>query len=147
MDYKEFMNKHSDLIGQRVWICDYRHNDIANKPIRHVKPTEVIVVSNDDLPSGKVIYYADIHFKPIGKKGTPLKQIIAPYDNTGYRSFTGTSLNIFLTKDECVEHYLKQCEEIKKEVEKERKRANERFDKMIEEIDEVLNNIKKSVGG
>lgn len=141
MNYKEFMETHADMIGKRVWICDYRFNDIAQKPIRHVKPTEVLIVSNDDLPKNKIVYYSEIHFKPIGKTGKTLKQIIAPYDNTGYRSSTGTSVNIFLSESECVEHYLTQCEMIKKEIEEERKRANRRLDSMIKDIDSTINTL------
>lgn len=138
MDYKTFMDDYKDMIGETVWICDYRFTDISQKPIRHVKPTEAIIVSNDDLPKNKTVYYSTIHFRPIGKKGTPLKQIISPYDNTGFRSFTGTSLNIFLRKEECVNHYVKQCEIVKKEIEKERKRANQRLDEIKEQINDTL---------
>lgn len=141
MDYKEFIKNHKSMIGETVWICDYRHLDISKKPIRHIKPTEALVVSNDELPSNKTVYYSDIHFRPIGNKGTPLKQIIAPFDNTGYRSFTGISLNIFITKEECIEHYLSQCELIKREIEVERIKANERLNKMIIDIEEMINEL------
>lgn len=138
MDYNEFVKNHKNMIGRTVWICDYRFLDISKKPIRHVKPTEVLVVSNDELPSNKTVYYSDIHFKPIGNKGIPLKQIIAPFDNTGYRSFTGTSLNIFITKKECVECYLEQCELVKKEIEIEREKVNKRLDKIEIRIEEMI---------
>lgn len=134
----EFEKNHEDLIGKTVWICDYRFTDIAQKPIRHVKPTEVLVVRNDDLPAGKTIYYADIHFRPIGRNGQPLKKIIAPYDNTGYRFFSGTSVNIFLTEQECVKCYLEQCAVIKKQIKWERKTASERLNKIEFEIDEMI---------
>lgn len=144
MDYVTFIerNKNRDLIGEIVWVCDYRHNDIANKPIRHIKPTEVIIVSNDDLPDNKTVYYSDIHFRPIGKKGQPLKRIIAPYDNTGFRSYPGVSLNIFLTKEECVKHYFKQCQEILGEIEEEIVRVNERLDGIKMEINEFMEEFK-----
>lgn len=141
MDYNEFIKNHKDLIGKTVWICDYRFLNISKKPIRHIRPTEVLVVSNDELPSNKAVYYSDIHFRPIGNKGTPLKQIIAPFDNTGYRSFTGISLNIFITKEECIEHYLNQCKLIQKEIEIERRKINDRLDKMTVYIEEMINEL------
>lgn len=70
MKFEEFMN--TAEIGNRVWICDYRHKDIANKAIRHIEPKFVEIFSNDDLPKGKRVYYSEIHFKPIGAKGQVL---------------------------------------------------------------------------
>lgn len=109
MDYKEFEEKNGLMIGSTVWICDYRYRDIDDKPIRHVKPTQVIIVDNEELPKNKRVYYSEVHFRPLGKSGAPLKQVIAPFDNTGYRSNTGTSVNIFFTEEECNAHYAYQC--------------------------------------
>lgn len=100
--------------GDRVWICDYRLNGSPlEKPIRHVVPTEVIISHNNTLPKNKTVYYSAYHFRGINKNGTPSSKIIAPYDNTGYRTYTGVSLNIFLDENECRKHYRKQCELIK----------------------------------
>lgn len=99
-------------VGNCVYICDHRFNDINSKAIRHIKPQKVAVISNDDLPKNKRVYYSRYHFRPLNSKGLPTTKIIAPYDNTGYRSFTGVSLNIFLDENECIEYYKKQCDEI-----------------------------------
>ena len=120
--------------GQIVYICDYRYNDIFNKPIRHVEPTRVIVVSNEELPKNKRIYYSRTHFKPINKSGKVMSKIIAPFDNTGYRNFTGVCVNIFDSMEECIEKYNKQCEYILEEIENGKKEAILRFDNMKEKV-------------
>ena len=98
--------------GDEFWVVDIRHDDILNKPIRNVSPTKVVLFSNTELPARKKVYYADYHFRTIGKNGFPLATVIAPYDNTGYRGYTGVSLNIFLTEKEAKDCYIAQCETI-----------------------------------
>lgn len=108
-----FKDCEKDLnVGQMVWICDFRLNPTkgADKPIRHIKPTHVEIVSNNELPKGKIVYYSEVHFRPINKNGKRLSKIIPPYDNTGYRSFTGEALNVFTRKEECIEFYKNQCD-------------------------------------
>lgn len=109
---KHFEIEHENVenvVGLDVWVCDYRIKDPANKPIRVVPPKLVKVFSNDDLPKGKDVYYSPIHFREV-KKGKILSTIIAPYDNTGYRSYPGASLNIFDSEKECNEFFNKQCD-------------------------------------
>lgn len=143
-ELKSFMGIDGQVkIGDKVWICDYRYNDVQEKAIRHVAPQEVAIVSNEDLPKNKTVYYSDIHFRPIGKKGNTLARIIAPYDNTGYRSYTGVSINIFLTKEDCINHYLKQCEEIKELIVFEKERAIEKLNKLLKEVDQEIVKITK----
>ncbi|PHA03004.1 hypothetical protein COE51_01285 [Bacillus pseudomycoides] len=143
MLYKEFSKLIGSKIkaGDEVFICDYRFNDIDNKAIRHVKPQKVVLFSNDDLPKNKTVYYSEYHFRPLNAKGKALSKIIAPYDNTGYRSYTGVSLNIFLTEEECVEHYKQQCEEIIERFEKAKLDKAKYFDEMINEVQEEINNL------
>lgn len=101
-----------NVIGKYIWICDFRLNkDRDIKPIRKVTPKLVQVFSNDDLPKGKNVYYSPIHFREL-KKNKVQSAIIAPYDSTGYRTYTGVSLNIFNTKEECIEFFRKQCDEV-----------------------------------
>lgn len=142
MNYGEFNSTGEPTVGQIVWICDYRHNDFLERPIRHVKPTQAVVVSNDDLPKRKTVYYAETHFRPIGKKGKPLKQIIAPYDNTGYRSYEGESLQIFHDKEDCIEKYMELCNIVKDGIESERELMNARFDEMINNINDTITDYK-----
>ncbi len=67
-------------------------------------------------------------------------KIIAPYDNTGFRSRTGESVNIFYTEKECWEFYNKQCDKIVDKMKEEKIRKQEYFDR---EIDLVLQNKKQ----
>jgi len=134
MKYKEFKGMISKPIGLKVWICDYRLNSKSDlKPIRNIRPTLVEVVDNKELPKNKNVYYTDFHFRPISKKGKTLKQIIAPYDNTGYRSFSGTSVNIFLNKEDCIDCFKVQCSDVKKRY---RMKISE-IEEKIEEVEDI----------
>lgn len=53
IDLKE-MTVGSALVGKLVWICDYRREDLSKKAIRHVKPQEVLVRSNSELPANEL---------------------------------------------------------------------------------------------
>ncbi|MEK4427679.1 hypothetical protein MHB54_00315 [Paenibacillus sp. FSL M7-0802] len=136
MNHKEYAPKAK--LGDEVWICDYRFNDIDNQPIRHIIPRKVVVLSNDELPKNKRVYYSDFHFRPVNEKGKVLSQIIAPYDNSGYRAYTGVSLNIFHTEEECKQHYLNQCMENLKRFEQAKINKVEYYDKKIDEINKEM---------
>lgn len=101
-----------------VFICDYRYSDFNNKPIRSVPPSKVLVRSNSNLPKNKSIYYSDTHFIALNKKDEETSKIIAPFDNTGFRSRTGECVKIYSTLEECTTAYnnlvLKAHNEFKK---------------------------------
>lgn len=92
--------------GSKAWVCDLRYNDYTQKPIRNVPPTEVIVVPN----GGKQVYYSNSHFRTLKKDGTASSKAIKPYDNTGFRSYTGEPLNVFETEEECVAKYKEELD-------------------------------------
>jgi hypothetical protein len=99
--------------GQKVYICDYRQEDLNKKPIRNVQPMTVQVVSNDDLPKNKTVYYSDVHFRMIKNKGEGVtSRIIPPFDNTGYRSYPGKMLNIFDNYQECADLFKVQIDDV-----------------------------------
>ena len=87
--------------GKVLWICDYNQPDPYKKPLRCVAPTKVMVKSNFELPKNKRVYYSDSHFSPINAKGTVLRKIIKPVDQTGHRSYIGNELHVFDTEVEC----------------------------------------------
>jgi len=99
-------------VGTKVWVCDYRQDDLDKKAARHVPPTEVIIVSNEDAPSKTRIYYSNTHFRGLTKTGEISSKVIAIYDNTGYRSNPGVPLHVFDNKEECVEFYNEQADKI-----------------------------------
>ena len=140
MDFKEFSGYLGKTIniGDEVWICDYRHDNIYNQPIRHVPPQKVVIEDNDKLPERKKVYYSAVHFLPIGVNGKPKKQVIAPFDNTGYRGYTGVSVQIFATEAECRASYRKMCETIKGQISEARAEMTARFDAMEQGLDEKI---------
>jgi len=141
MDYKELADRIDaglTRVGDTLYITDFRHDDILNKPIRNIVPTEVELFSNDDLPKGKTVYYAEHHFRAISKTGKVLAAVIAPYDNTGFRGYTGVSVNIFKTMEEAKAHYVTQCEAVIRQVEKAKAQANVRFDGITDTVNQAI---------
>lgn len=95
-------------LGKKVWVCHYNRPDMYKKPLRNIPPTEVLIRSIDELPKGKKVYYSDVFFSPLNKKGEPLAKVISPVDNTGYRGYCGNELHIFNNEKECKEHWNNQ---------------------------------------
>ena len=84
--------------SKKVWICDLRYNDYSNKPIRNVRPMQVLVRSNKYTT--KTVYYSESHFVGYNKKGELLKRkTIVPFDTTGNRGYTGVPVNCFETEE------------------------------------------------
>jgi hypothetical protein len=111
MKWEEFLTSNEKVEGKKVYIVDVRLSD-GNAFLRNVPPTEVIITCNSELPKNKKVYYSNYHFRKLNKKGEPLKQIVAPFDNTGFRSYSGTSVNVFETYEEAAQKYNKQLDEI-----------------------------------
>lgn len=143
MEFNEFKDNvlgKTINIGDEVWVCDYRYETVANKAIRHVVPQKVVVEDNSKLPANKTVYYSNVHFLPVGANGKPKKQVIAPFDNTGYRGYTGVSLQIFATEQECRDAYVRQCKTIEAQIQSSRTATIARFDAMEQGIaDEIKN--------
>lgn len=111
MKWEEFLKQNESVEGKKVYIVDIRNSD-GNSYLRSVEPTFVEIVNNEELPKNKKVYYSSYHFRKIGKSGQTTKQIVAPYDNTGYRSYSGVSVNVFETYEEAVEKYNEQLEDV-----------------------------------
>lgn len=102
------------VIGNEVFICDYRNGeDVFGKPIRNIEPKKVMVFDANEAK--KNIYYSPVYFREIKADGKLLKQEISPYDNTGFRGRTGTSVNIFTDMEQCVSCYQEQLKKAKTE--------------------------------
>lgn len=95
-------------VGTKVWICDYRQPDLDKKAIRHVPPTEVLIVSNEENKTNKKIYCSKTHFRTIGKNGEMSSKMISIFDNTQ----SSVPLHVFDNKEECVEFYNEQADKI-----------------------------------
>ncbi len=97
--------RNGNNIGKIVWICHYHRPDMLKKPLRNIPPTRVYVVSNDELPKHKNVYYSKTHFRPVLKSGEVGSKIISPVDNTGFRSRSGAELYVFSDEEECKKHW------------------------------------------
>lgn len=122
-------------IGDKVWICDYRYDNPTNQPIRNVEPQEVFIMSGADTK--KKIYYSDFYFAPISTKGAPLAKVIAPFDNTGFRGYTGISVNIFLEEKDCRKKFAEQCDKATEQLNKALSDFTAQMNKRINETDEL----------
>lgn len=132
-DYAEGLE---NITGKMIWICDYRANaDPTKKPIRGIEPTPVVVT--DAKETNKTIYYSPIYFRPV-KNGHVMSKVIAPMDNTGYRGYTGESVNIFYTVEDCVKCYREQVRQAKAIYHKELARITNLFNARIGELSESL---------
>ena len=132
MKWEEYLKKFENNVeGHVVFVTDIRIAAGGNKFIRNVPPTKVTILSNDKLPTGKTVYYSDFHFAPM-KGDKLLKKVIVPFDNTGYRSFTGTSLHVFEDLDECVDFYNNQVD-----------KACEVYEMRIKDIEEQRDKLKE----
>ena len=127
-----------NIIGKQYWICDYRLNkDKSGKPIRNVAPKLVQVFSNDDLPKNKNVYYSPIHFRAVNNRKVN-STVIAPFDNTGYRGYTGVSVNIFENEEDCRECFAQQCRNAIKEYSDELDRRTSEIHNKIQEIEKLI---------
>lgn len=132
----DYVENLESVLGKMVWICDYRANaDPTKKPIRNIKPTPVVVT--DAKETSKTIYYSPVYFRPVNR-GKISSTVIAPLDNTGYRCNSGTSVNIFYTKEECVKCYREQVRQADEIYEKEKARIIKEFDARMQILNDSL---------
>lgn len=115
IEIKDIVNV-AGLNGKKYFVCDYR-KDTTQKAIRHIKPTEIILQDEDDYNrAGKKyprVHYSRYAFVQMNQKGEPVySKNISPFDNTGWRSYTGVGLNIFDNLQECIDHYNSQVKAV-----------------------------------
>lgn len=126
-------------VGQKIWICDYR-KDLDKKAIRHVKPTEVYVAGPVDFEAQGIepkIYYSQVGFAKLNKKGEPLlKQLIPPFDTTGHRWFTGVGVDAYDNENECIDAYNAQVLAV---VEKYENHMRTAMQYLVQEMQEIKN--------
>jgi hypothetical protein len=96
-------------LGKIVWVCDYRRPDLSKKVLRHVPPTQVVIVDNSELSTNVRVHYSSCHFVKM-KNGVRTKKVIKPFDNTGWRIIPGTPLQVFTTEQECNDAYKTACD-------------------------------------
>lgn len=126
LEHKEVAN--GNYIGQELWVCDYRYNDFNNKPIRHIRPTKVNCVSIEE--TNKRVYYSECFFREGEKKSSVIKL----YDNTGYRTYPGISLQVFTTEEECRKEYSAQKKNLRKEFQEYKELQLKMLDRIEKEL-------------
>lgn len=114
--------------GKEVWICDYRFKDFDNKPIRHVEPKKVTIISIEE--TDKTVYYSDSYFREGDKKSSVIKL----FDNTGYRSYAGVPLQVFTEEVECREAYSAAKKKLQKEFQQYKEAILHRLDRIEKEL-------------
>lgn len=125
LDIKEVTSGKHD--GKRVWVCQFNQPDLDKKPLRKVAPTEMLIVSNDELPADKTIYYSGSHLRPLNKKGAALSRIVPIFDNTGFRGRTGAPLHIFTSFEDCVAQWHRDLELVSARIEEQVQVASQRW--------------------
>lgn len=120
---------------ETVWVCDYRRPDLNKKAIRSVKPTLCKVVPKEQV--SKSIYYSEYALLEIGRNG-PTKKVISIFDNTGFRTLSGTPLNIFDNEDECIAEWNRQVMTVINDWEKKLETAEQSIRNEIYELDKSL---------
>lgn len=111
------VTKNSDNVGKTFYVCDHRKPDFNKKAIRNVKPILIIVLDLKNFEEeGKKyprVYYSNFALIPVDSKGKPkYSGHVSPYDNTGYRSYAGTPINVFDNYEECVNFYNQQVDNV-----------------------------------
>ncbi len=144
IDTKEIIKGDSLYIGKKLWISEFKREDLDKKASRFIRPQRALLRSNSEINSNKRIYYSDNHFVGLNKKGELLKsKIIAIFDNTGYRSYTGTSIKIFDNEQECRDSFVAQAEEIGQRVDIMIESSKKYWEDVRSEINsEIINNWK-----
>lgn len=106
------LTENANNLHKTFWVCDYRKPDFNKKAIRNVKPTLVTVLDENHFEGlGRKyprVYYSKFVIIPVDvdtKGNLKYAKHIAPYDNTGYRSYKGIPLNVFDNYKECVDFY------------------------------------------
>lgn len=137
LDLNEIVGSYK-YVGQKIWICDYR-KEIDKKAIRNVKPTEVYIAGKGDFAEAGLeprIYYSLVGFAKLNKNGEPLlKQLIPPFDTTGYRTYAGIGVLAFDNENECIDAYNNQVLEVVEMYEK-------RIQSIIQELAIDMQDIK-----
>lgn len=106
-----------ELLGEIIYVSDYRKPDLDKKAIRHVEPIRVIVCNektfNDAGKKYPNVYYSHTVLVPLNKKDEPVfSRPIKVFDNTGFRAFTGVPLQAFSTEEEAIDSYNEQVQSV-----------------------------------
>lgn len=122
--------------GETIYICDYRQPDRNKKPIRNLPPTKVKIFPSSEAK--KTVYYSNSFFRPFGKTGKLLSQEIKPYDNTGFRMYTGEPVYAFDNLDEAIKKWNELLEQHIEYWESEQTVVVQKIENKIDEFKNML---------
>lgn len=138
MNYVEFIeyckDNNIDPIGLDVWVTDVRLSQ-KEELIRNVQAEQFMIAPASE--AGRNVYYADHILQKYGKKGRPVRQFISIYDTTGYRSYPGVSVNIYLNEKDAKQKLIEQLKDLKSYYSKKSKEYNEKEEQAKTEIEEL----------
>jgi len=143
MFYPEFEEKVKSgeiMIGDLMWVTGYYHNDVLQKPTRHVPPTLVQVMANNELPQNQNILLSGYHFRPCGKSGKLLDRVLYSYESSANRYNRGDrgSIHIFFTEDEAKAAYVAAALVVKAQLVKAEQLAADNFAHLHTEVDKRI---------
>lgn len=107
IDIKLLTEEDSEYVGKDLWIAEVNRKTERG---RYVTPQLAQLTPNSE--AGKTIYYSSNYFKPYSDKGKLLKKVVAIFDNTGFRSFTGNPISVFDNEAECKQWFNEQIQVI-----------------------------------
>lgn len=117
-------------IGDKVWVVDFRKDDIFWRQTRWVRPTYCLVVSNEETK--ETVYYSDYHFKELKKDWSTYSKVIKPYDNTWFRQYKWIPIRVFDNYEECFKEFQNQVSILIKRTEDYKAKIYDDCDKLIE---------------
>jgi hypothetical protein len=122
--------------GKIVWVCSYSQPDIDKKALRNTPPTECLIMPVSETT--KRVYYSENYFAPIGANGQTTKKVISPVDNTGFRSNPGNEIDVFSTKQECIDEWNRQVTAVSERMKSYAEQARRIWLESAEKLDEQL---------
>ena len=128
------------MVGDLMWVTGYYHNDALLKPTRHVPPTLVQVMANDELAQSRNVLLSGYHFRPCGKSGKLLGRALYSYESSAnrYNRGDGGSLHIFFTEDEAKVAYVAAALVVKSQLAEAERLAIDNFARLNAEVDKRI---------
>lgn len=98
-----------NYVNQDLYIAEA--NFKIGRP-RIIQPVRAKLVSKEEAPKNKTIYYSYNFFKVYKPNGKLDSKVVAVFDNTGFRSYRGNPISIFDNYDEAVVWFNKEIQKV-----------------------------------
>jgi len=137
-DLKQKIDAGEIIVGDLVWVTGYYHSNFAERPTRHVPPTLVQIVVNEENPFYKSWAWVDYTFRACGNSGKLLKTVIMPFDKSRQDVRSAGSLDIFFTEEEANTAYIEAAKIVRDGIAQTQLDWAKRFTAMLSEVDERI---------